>query len=154
MAPPFLKGMFDRVRDRLNGPGIEYAVLKDIMFQPDPSAVPRINLAITDLSRAAAFGGVMTGLRLFNDLAYLLAPAGIEARIVTEKDPGPEDNAALSYPTLAGCPFQVLSRHTNVLPLRAGDIFLAFQRWVSLNPDPALRAHARHFDAAPRPKNR
>lgn len=152
MAPPFLKGMFDRVRDRLNGPGIEYAVLKDIMFQPDPSAVPRINLAITDLSRAAAFGGVMTGLRLFNDLAYLLAPAGIEARIVTEKDVGPEDNAALSYPALANCPFHVLSRNMNVLPIRAGDIFIAFNWWISLNLEPALRAQAIHFGREPMPK--
>lgn len=152
LAPTILKDLFDRVRDSMNGPGIEYAVLNDIVFKADPSPIPRINLAIPDLSHASAFGGVMTGLRLFNDLACILDHAGIEARIVTEKAVRPDDNAARSYPALNGCEIHVLGGNANVLPIRASDVFIVFNWWMSLNLEPALRQQAGHFGRPPMPK--
>lgn len=152
LTPPALKGMIDRVRDTLNGPGIEYAVLKDIAFKADPDPVPRINLLIPDLSNASAFGGVMTGLRLFNDLASVLGRAGMEARIVTEKEVRADDNAARRYPALKACAIHVLGSNANALPVRALDIFVVFNWWMSLNLEPALRRQATHFEREPMPK--
>lgn len=152
LAPPALKGLFDRVRDRLNGPGIEYAVLNDNVFRADPDPRPRINLVIPDLSHASAFGGVMTGLSFFNDLVGLLKPAGIDARIVTEKPVETGDNAASHYPALKGCDIHSLKQNSFVLPTRNRDLFVAFNWWTSLNLEPALREQARFFGRPPMPK--
>lgn len=151
LVPASVKTVLELVRDRLNGPGIEHAVLRENIFIADGSPVPRINFVIPDLSSAAAFGGVTTGLNFFDELVRALAPAGIEARLVSEK-PIPRDNAALKYSALADCEFLSLKQNGYVMPTRASDLFVVFNWWVSLNLEPVLAAQARYFNRKPRPK--
>lgn len=152
LAPPMLKSAFDRLRDHFNGPGIEYTVLHENIFTSDDNPAPRINLVIPDLSSAAAFGGVTTGLNFFDELVRLLAPAGVEARIVTEKPVDPKDNAASRYSELAASEVYCLKQQEYVLPTRALDVFVVFNWWVSLNLEPVLAEQARFFRQKPRPK--
>lgn len=152
LMPPAVKTTLAHLRDRLNGPGIEYSVLREYNFRADESPVPRINFILPGLALADAFGGVMSGLNFFDGLVQSLAPDGVEARIITEQPVAPGDNAAGKYPTLAACDQCALETAGYVLPTRIRDIFLVFNWWISLNLEPVLAAQARHFRRKPRPK--
>lgn len=138
------KGL-ERLRTALNGPGLEYDVVRDYRFTPDPDPRPRINLVLPGLSSATAFGGVTTGLTFFEGLAGALADAGFDARIVTEEPIPAADGVLANRPGLANLPTYALRAEADRLPVRAGDVFVVFNWWISVNLDPALAAQAAHF---------
>lgn len=152
IAPPIVKTAFAGLRKRLNGPGIEYSVMHDYAFQSDDSFAPRINLLMPDLPSSGVFGGVATGLNLFDQLVRLLAPAGVEARLVTEQAVDPRESVLGAYAALASCDLHALEPQDYVLPTRARDMFIVFNWWTSLNLEAVLAAQARHFSARPFPK--
>ena len=144
--------MAQRLRSALNGPGIEYDVVRDYRFLPDPDPRPRINLVLPGLSTADAFGGVVTGLNFFAGLKAALAEEGIEARIITE-EPIPSGDTVLSArPGLGDCPTHALRANDDQLPVRANDAFIVFNWWVSVNLDPVLAAQSAHFGRPALPK--
>ena len=152
LMPPVLRRAAMALRDALNGPGIEYDVLRDYVFAPDPAPAPRINLILPAVSAQTEFGGVSTGLNFFADLAVRLAEVGAEARIITEKALGDAGQVLAKYPGLAACETLALGDANNTLPTRRTDIFIVFNWWTSLNVEPVLAAQAAHFDQKPHPK--
>jgi O-antigen biosynthesis protein len=145
------KGL-ERLRDVLNGPGLEYDVVRDYRFEPDRDRRARINLVLPGISSATAFGGVMTGLTFFQGLAAALAGDGVETRIVTEEPLRPGETVLADRPGLRHCPTHALRPSGERLPVRAGDLFIVFNWWTSVNLDPVLGAQAAHFGQPIRPK--
>jgi O-antigen biosynthesis protein len=145
------KGLM-RLRDALNGPGLEYDVVRDYRFVPDPDPRSRITLVLPAVSSATAFGGVMTGLTFFQGLAAALAGDDVDTRIVTEEPVSPGDTVLASRPGLKDCPIHALRPAGDQLPVRAGDVFVVFNWWTSVNLDPMLAAQAAHFALPVLPK--
>jgi len=152
MMPNLVKQALKKVRDGLNGPGIEHDMLRDNVFVPDMSPVPRISLILPSLSSQAAFGGVTTGINFFVGLAKPLKAAGFDLRILSEQAIDPADNVLGKYPDLAGCETLALRTTGCQLPTRSKDIFVAYNWWISLNLEPALAKQAEYFDQDPLPK--
>ena len=145
------KGL-ERLRDVLNGPGLEYDVVRDYRFVPDPDPRARINLVLPRVSSATAFGGVMTGLTFFQGLTAALAGDEVEARLVTEEPVPPGDTVLAGRPGLRDCPIHALRPAGERLPVRAGDVFVVFNWWTSVNLDPVLATQAAHFGHTVLPK--
>ncbi len=94
--PTPLRNFVIAARQRLAPPPIDDVVLADYAFVPDGSPVPRLNLLIPNLSKATAFGGVMTGLDIYFslaaalrqnarwDLRIILSESGRDSRIVPD----------------------------------------------------------------------
>lgn len=148
-TPDLAKRAVGRLREFLDGPGLEAYVLRPYRFVPDPDPRPRISLVLTSLSAREAFGGVTTGI----DIAFALArTAGIDLRIVSEYEIEPTDNVLDRYPEASGTENHFLLASDLALPTRRNEIFLPFNWWVSLNLEPVLHEQARHFGVPLRPK--
>ena len=145
LLPAAVKAPLERLRTILNGPGIAHDVLHDTGFAPDPDPRPRLTLLMPDLAADKAFGGVMTALALAADLARRLAPHGIGLRIVSEAPLPAGGNVLDQVPGLAGAEVVSLARSGQVLALRAREICLVYNCWLSVNLTPALAAQAAHF---------
>ncbi len=152
LLPGPARRMIGLLRTQLNGPGLEYGVVRDYVFRPDPDPRPRINLILPNLSAAHAFGGVATGLSFFEKLSEMLAEKGIERRILSEQEIAANDDALAGRPTLRDCPRLSLRPNGDVLPTRARDVFVVFNWWVSLNLEPVIAAQTAHFGTKRPPK--
>lgn len=143
--PNFARQSLQKLRSALNGPGIESSVLQDTRFAPDTDETPRLTLIFPSLATAEAFGGIMTALDLAAELRTRLADHGIGLRIVAEKAIDASDNVLGKLPGLADVETLSLSATDNVLPLRAGEMCMVYNWWISINLTPALAAQADHF---------
>ena len=150
--PGFVRTALLRLRDRLNGPGLEADVLRDIAFTPENTATPRLTLIMPDLRRDTAFGGVMTALDLVSDMRTPLQDAGIALRIVSDAPIPPDGTVLDKVPGLAGVEVLSLADTGRKLPLRAAEICLVYNWWISINLTPALDAQAKYFNAPERPR--
>jgi O-antigen biosynthesis protein len=151
LPAPLRRGLL-RLRDVLNGPGIEADVLHESRFEPDPGPRPRFTMIVTDLSAATAFGGVMTGLSLAAGLRQRLEAEGIDFRLVSEKPVDPSDSVLSRVPGLDGLTPVSLFNERRRLKLRAREMCLVYNWWLSANLDPALDAQAAHFARPRMPK--
>lgn len=149
MPTPLRRGL-ERVRRALNGPGIEYDVLGDYIFEADPETRPRFSMVMPNISRSQAFGGVMTGIDLLTGLRAALE--GVDFRIVSETAPATGDDLIAATPALEGIEVLHLSAVGRRLPMRAREMVLAYNWWTSLNLEPVIAAQAQAFDRPPRPK--
>lgn len=145
---PLKKGLL-RLRAALNGPPIEYDVMRDYGFVADDDPAPRLTLVMPELSKSKAFGGVMTGIGLYREVLEHLAAAGVAGRIVSDAAPAPGDGLGAA---LGGVPTEYLSANGYRLSLRAREMVMAYNWWVSLNLEPALAGQAAHFDQPQQPK--
>lgn len=152
LIPARVRKGLERLRTALNGPGLEYDVVRDYRFVPDPDPRPRINLILPGLSSASAFGGVTTGLTFFEGLSANLADAGFDRRLVVEKAIAAGDDVLGNRSGLKGCPTHAIRPESDRLPVHAGDVFVVFNWWTSVNLDPVLAAQAAHFGQNPLPK--
>lgn len=152
LMPASAKRMILTMRDRLNGPGIEYAVLRDLGFVPDESPEARINLIIPSVAKAEAFGGMMTGLGFFRELMLALKAHGVSARIIVENTPHAGENVLENDPDLKVVELLGLDRSSGQVSVRQHDLFLAYNWWTSLNIEPLLQAQVTHFGGSPLPK--
>lgn len=147
-APPFMRRAVASLRSMLNGPGIEYDVLRPSRFVADPDLRPRLSLILPSLSAREAFGGINTGL----DVAFALAnETGFPLRIVTEHPVDPTDNVLDARPR-AQVELHTLSKDDPVLSTRRNEVFLTYNWWIALNLEPVLHAQAAHFGTVVKPK--
>lgn len=152
------KGARAKIRALLTPPGVETVALRDYHFSADPTDTPRLSLIIPSLSKGEAFGGVMTGLQYYLALAAgVKAATGADIRVITEEAYDPGDSVLAGQIKAAGlaeADVEVMSLAANgqKLPLRARDMVMAYNWWISLNMEPALKAQAAHFAMPPLPK--
>lgn len=150
--PTSLRNMVIGARQRLAPPPIDDVVLADYGFVADPSPVPRLSLVIPNLSKATAFGGVMTGLDIFFALAARLRQTtAFDLRIVLS-EPGRDTDSAIATRVavrhgigLEELTVELLEPGRASLGVRAADIVVAYNWWCGLNVRPLLEAQASHF---------
>ncbi|MFM6932102.1 MAG: hypothetical protein ACKOUT_07650 [Novosphingobium sp.] len=153
--PTPLRNLVIGARQRLAPPPIDDVVLSDYAFVADASPVPRLNLIMPNLSKATAFGGVMTGLDIYFSLAAALRQnARVDLRIILS-EPGRDTDAAIAT-KVAGqhgirpedVTIELLPPGAASLALRGSDIVMAYNWWCALNARPLLDEQARHFGQA------
>jgi len=150
--PSGMKRQLESLRRTLNGPGIEADVLHPTTFVPDSGATPRITLILPDLAASKAFGGVMTALAFVAELRTHLQASGIEMRLVTEAPVDASDNVLTRFPGLADAELVSLAGQGRKLPMRAREMCVAYNWWISVNLETALHQQAEHFAQAPLPR--
>ena len=137
-VPAAGKAVLEPIRRFVVGPGIEESVLRPYVFEAEWSEAPRISLVIPGISAKTAFGGVSTGVRLFEHLADEL---GVDRRIVVEHPYSPDDSIAND-----SVPVHDLARSDWRLPTRRREIFIAFNWWTALNIRSVLSAQSLQFE--------
>lgn len=152
-APAGLRRMIGKIRSAMAGIPIDDAVLAEYAFAPDGSTTPRLNLVLPNLSRGEAFGGILTGIDLFLQLARMLETQlpGVELRIIlTDPDRQTDTGFVVDAAAKAGIApnrlsFLPLGRSGHSLPTRKGDIFIAYNWWAAHNIRPIITEQAAHF---------
>lgn len=136
-----------RIRYLLEPPPIETVVLRDYRFMPEAEERPRLSLVIPSLSRAEAFGGVLTAVDLLDALGAALAARGVRAdlRAVCEEPHNPRDSV-VSGPRAPAV--HALRPAGWTLPTRRREIFIAFNFWIRINLEPVLAQQAQTFPGA------
>jgi O-antigen biosynthesis protein len=151
MVPNSLR---DRMRDLVDGPGIEASVLRPYTYQAEDNPRPRLNLVLPSLSAKTAFGGIHTGLGFFSELCLALsAHVATDVRIICEAPYDPSDSA-LDGALFSGMPFSVLSLADSkgTVPTRKFDIYLVYNWWTSYNIAHVLEQQAKRHAYAQWPK--
>lgn len=147
LAPPAAREALRRWRRRLQGPPIFETELGAWRFVPDPEPRPRLTLAIPNVSRRTAFGGMTTGIEVFRRLGAALAESGpIDLRVaLTDPDPVPDDPLIGPAEGVELLPRRVRGAE---IPMRAREIFVAYNWHCAANLVDALAAQAGHFGRA------
>ena len=156
--PTSLRSMVIAARRRLAGPPIDEVVLADYNLAGESSAVPRLNLVIPNLSRATAFGGVMTGLDIFFGLAERLRANGEWDLRIILTEPGRDTDVAIAEKVAARhgimpntITIELVAPRSASLNMRCHDILIAYNWWCALNVRPLIEEQARHFGHPPLP---
>lgn len=150
--PTPLRNLVISARRRLAAPPIDDVVLADYAFVADESPVSRLNLVMPNLSKATAFGGVMTGLDIFFSLAAALRRNGTWDLRIILSEPGRDTDAAIAAKVAnrhgiasADLAMELLAPGAASLAMRRGDVVIAYNWWCALNVRPLLDNQARHF---------
>lgn len=147
LAPPAARETLRRLRRRLGGPPIFQTELGAFRFIPDPEPRPRLTLVLPSVSRSAAFGGVTTGLEVFRRIGAALAESGpIDLRVATTNPDGPPADSLLR-PDEGIALLTRRIRHAE-MPMRAREVFIAYNWHASANLADALAAQTAHFGRA------
>jgi hypothetical protein len=157
LAPRRAKKWVWDLRDRIGGPPIDDAVLRDYRFVADADAKPRINLVIPNITAAEFFGGHTTGVEVFLALAAALNRAmPVDVRIIVSDATSDTDHAIVArirerrFPEAPPIAFHNIRASDPSVAVRRNDIFTVFNWWTSLNTLPLIRQQCEHF-AAPVP---
>lgn len=151
--PTPLRNLLIGARQRLAAPPIDDVALADYRMESDASPVPRLSLVMPNLSKATTFGGVVTGLDIHCALAAALrrnAPWNL--RLILS-EPGRDTDPAIATEVaarhgIAPQDFEVVRLPTGpaTIPMRRGDVLIAYNWWCALNLAPLLAQQASHFD--------
>ncbi|WP_310534809.1 hypothetical protein [Novosphingobium sp.] len=150
--PTSLRNLVISARGRLAAPPIDDVVLADYGFVAEGSRVPRLNLMMPNLSKATAFGGVMTGLDIFFSLAAALRRTGTWDLRIILSEPGRDTDVAIAARVAqrhgiasADLVMELLAPGSGSLAMRRGDVVIAYNWWCALNVQPLIAEQARHF---------
>jgi O-antigen biosynthesis protein len=149
--PPFVKDALVSARESLGARSVEDAVLHDYELVPDLGRGPRLTMIIPTISPTKAFGGVITGLDIFLEIAKR---SGAEPRIVLDEfGPVSDDSVVAKCARNTGVDPSTIeivprTRHVPRITVRSTDIFCSFNWWITLNIRPLLREQSRVFQQA------
>ncbi len=156
--PPQVKALFLRLRASIGAPPIDEVVLADFAVTKDETATPRITLVLPLLQKGSDFGGTATGIDIFSRLSVALkAVQTIDVRVIitdviAETDPSiVVDRAAKAGLTIAPDQIEMVRSQTAAIPVRANEIFMAYNWWTALNFAQVRDAQAKLFAKAPLP---
>lgn len=156
--PTPLRNMVIAARRWLAAPPMDEVVLADYTFASENSAVPRLNLVIPNLSKATAFGGVMTGLDIFFCLAERLRANGAWDLRIILTEPGRDTDVAIAANVAArhgilpeAITIELLAPLVASLNMRHHDILIAYNWWCALNVRPLIEQQSGYFGQAPLP---
>ncbi len=147
-AKQFLFGL----RAVAGNPPIDEVVVADWQFATDPCVGRRLNLVIPNLAASSAFGGVVTGLDIFLQLAKQLRETVPLAIRVIYSDPDRETDSSIFLKAAekaglgkARLSFLSVTRSNQTIPVRQRDLFVTYNWWTTLNTQALLDAQARHY---------
>lgn len=158
LMPVRLKKFVKDVRERTLPPPIDDIVLAVYRLVEDGSARPRLNFVIPNLTASTAFGGVVTGIDIFLELAAsLCGTTDIDLRVILaepdrETDFGILTERAKRHGLPAGR-FSLLqvSAMDQAIPVRTHDLFISYSTWMTLNLQRLIRQQADHYRQPVRP---
>jgi len=148
-APSIAKSAFIGARSRFAAPPLEEIKVHDYAALPDAGSEPRLNLVIPSVSANAAFGGVTTGIDVFLSLA---AEAGFQLRILLDDFESERDRKAVDKRAaklgLDSTRIEIVPRSREVpqVPVRARDLFLSYNWWLTLSLTGLVEQQAKIFD--------
>ena len=131
------------MRSAIDRPALERVVLHDYATVSDPADVPRLNLVIPTIHPDLAFGGITTALDLFIRLGV---STGADMRILLDDWGARPDRSVVdriaAKQNIAPQRIEVVARTTEIprISVRARDVFIAYNWWVTLNLQPLVSA--------------
>lgn len=137
LAPRSVRAAVGPIKRLIIGPGIEESVLRPYVFEPDDDPSPRLTLVIPSLSKRSAFGGVATGIRLFE---LLVSQLGVDARVVVEDRFKRSDSVLTSH-----VPVRSTLNGSSKVPTRRREVFLVYNWWTAMNTEPLILAQAEFY---------
>jgi hypothetical protein len=152
--PKGLREAVVEVREMLAAPALEDIVLHDYAVAEDSDARPRLSLVIPSIDPAGAFGGVATAFDVWLELCRR---TGAQPRVILDEFERHPDRSALDRrATAMGIDpgsIQICRRTAEapVIPLRAHDVFIAYNWYIALNLRSLLDQQVASFGGAARP---
>lgn len=156
--PPQIKGLLQRLRETVAPPPIDDIALAEYDVLPDPNSTPRLTLVLPMLHKGSDFGGTATGIDIFCRLFLALEKGRsadlrvIVTDVVPETDPSIiVSRAAKAGLTIAPGQIELLRSAKAQIAVRADEIFMTYNWWVTLNFAKARDAQAALFGNPPKP---
>jgi hypothetical protein len=156
--PPGVKGLIQRAREAVAYPPIDEVTLAQFSATRDDSPVPRLTLVLPMLQKGSDFGGTATGIDIFSKLALgLRASAAIDLRVLITDVMAETDTsiifgrAAKSGLALDPAQIELVRSPTAKIAVRANEMFMPYNWWVTLNFAQLRDAQAAIFCTAPKP---
>ena len=156
--PPAVKNLFQRVREAVAYPPVDDIVLADYQARRDDNPVPRLSLVLPLLQKGSDFGGTATGIDIFCRLYLALsATRPIDLRVIVTDVVAETDTAIIitraAKAGLAITPDQIelVQSPRAAIAVRAGEIFMTYNWWVTLNFAEVRNQQAALFGNAPKP---
>lgn len=152
--PEFAREMVIKARAKLAPPPLEDIVLHGYEVSVSDNPRPRLNLVIPTVSPKIAFGGIITGLDVFFEIARRTEA---DVRVMIDDFGANVDRSVVDKRArgagLDPAKVEVVARtaQTPLVDLRAEDVFVSFNWWTTLNLRPLIEEQARRFHAAPKP---
>ena len=156
--PPAVKNVFQRVRDAVAPPPIDDIVLAQYRVQRDDNATPRLSLVLPLLQKGSDFGGTATGIDIFCRLFMVLAAARpMDLRILVTDVVAETDTtiiimrAAKAGLTITPDQIELVQDPRATIAVRAQEIFMTYNWWVTLNFAELRDQQAALFDTPAKP---
>jgi O-antigen biosynthesis protein len=156
--PPAVKNVFQRVREAVAHPPVDDIVLADYRAQRDDNPTPRLSLVLPLLQKGSDFGGTATGIDIFCRLFLALAgERPIDLRVIVTDVVAETDTAIIitraAKAGLVITPDQIelVQSPRAAIAVRAGEIFMTYNWWVTLNFAEVRNQQAALFGSAPKP---
>lgn len=156
--PPQVKGLFQMLREAVAPPPIDDIALAEYAPVRDPDPTPRLTLVLPMLQKGSDFGGTVTGIDIFCRLGLALSEYGpIDLRVLitdvlSETDPSIiTGRAAKAGVTLADDQIEMVRTTRAAISVRANEIFMPYNWWVTLNFAQLRDAQTAMFGGEPRP---
>lgn len=138
--PPPVKAVLQQLRARVAPPPVDSVVLAEFRAIDDPNAKPRLTFVVPMLQKGSDFGGTATGIDIFCRLAIKLgAPEQVDVRVlitdvVAETDPSIVIERAGKAGLAIGMEhFMLVTSLDATIGVRAQEIFISYNWWVTLN---------------------
>jgi hypothetical protein len=156
--PPVVKNAFQRLREAVAYPPIDDIVLAEYRARRDENPVPRLSLVLPMLQKGTDFGGTATGIDIFCRLFLALSAARpMDLRVLVTDVVAETDTAIIvTRAAKAGLTIKpeqielVLSPRAEI-GVRADEIFMPYNWWVTLNFAEVRNQQAALFEKAPKP---
>ena len=151
-AGPSLRGLVRRAKKDIMGPCVFEVQLGPYNFAPEPSTTPRLTLVIPSVAKINAFGGVITGLEIFFQLAAALKNRRpIDLRVCTTAPESFEkDSVLFKVASASGVTVSDIDLHPKLYPhsnlsTRPDEIFMGFNWLCVSNLSELLYAQSKYF---------
>lgn len=158
LLPVRIKHLIKDLREMAAPPPIDDVVLTDYRFAPDQEARARLNFVIPNLTASTAFGGVMTGIDIFIEIALgLSAIVELDLRVILAEPDQETDNSIMTArATKLGLTpdrlsFLQVTSSTQTVLVRQNDIFVSYSTWMTLNLQPLIEQQAAYYGNRAKP---
>jgi hypothetical protein len=156
--PPAVKTAFQRVRDAVAPPPVDDIVLAEYRATRDDNPVPRLSLVLPLLQKGSDFGGTATGIDIFCRLFLALsAVRPFDLRVLVTDVVAETDTsiivtrAAKAGLEIAPSQIELVQSPQAAIAVRAGEVFMPYNWWVTLNFAQLRDQQAALFGTAPKP---
>jgi hypothetical protein len=152
--PKFVLRPLMALRNQMARSPLEEIVLHDYALSADSATQPRLTLVIPSIAPEKTFGGILTGIDIFLEIAKR---SGADIRIILDEiGPVPAGNSVGARARSLGIDparVEIVPRLTETpdIAVRSSDVFMAYNWWTALNVQGLLERQSRHFGQPHKP---